>query len=359
MLANESDLSRMKFQNYIKEIYVDSDTKIALLSGAPFDDNAARLLSNEQIADARAVVNRIAGSRRMLAHSIVRPGQDGWMDEVDHAIEVLHPESWKGYTVGDPVAPTRKHTNWRLDDEKVVYPFYEKAVKAGITNICIHKGLLPADYATSWPEIWQYATAWDVGKAAKDWPQLNFVIYHAAMRPFLEVPDATLKQFDETGRIDWATDLAEIPGELGVKNVYADLGTCFANCCVTHPQLAAALLGTLIKGLGQDRVLWGTDSVWYGSPQWQIEALRRLEIPEDMQRKHGFKPLGAADGPVKSAIFAGNAARMYRLDTRNLRGSVDADQIAAMKVAYQASGGERSNLRYGYVVPAAAAQNTV
>ena len=61
-------------------------------------------------------------------------------------------------------------------------------------------------------------------------------------------------------------------------------------------------------------MVWGTDSVWYGSPQWQIEALRRLEIPEDMQKKHGFAPLGAADGPVKSAIFAGNAARHYKLD---------------------------------------------
>ena len=45
---------------------------------------------------------------------------------------------------------------------------------------------------------------------------------------------------------------------------------------------------------------------------WQIEGLRRLEIPEAMQKKHGFAPLGPADGPVKP---------------------------------------EPSNLRYGYVVP--------
>ncbi len=59
----------------------------------------------------------------------------------------------------------------------------------------------------------------------------------------------------------------------------------------------------MIKGLGVDHVIWGTDAVWTGSPQWQIEGLRRLEIPEEMQKKHGFKPLGAADGPVKNAIF--------------------------------------------------------
>jgi predicted TIM-barrel fold metal-dependent hydrolase len=134
-----------------------------------------------------------------------------------------------------------------------------------------------------------------------------------------------------------------------VKNVHAELGTCFANTCVTHPRLAAAMLGTLIKGLGQDKVVWGTDSVWYGSPQWQIEALRRLEIPEDMQKRHGFAPLGAADGPVKSAIFAGNAAKHYKLDPRNAMSTLGVDQISAMRDAWQ---GDRSNLRYGYVAGA-------
>ena len=71
-----------------------------------------------------------------------------------------------------------------------MYPFYEKAVKSGINTICIHKGLLPADYEKSWPGVWEYATVEDVGKAAKDWPQLNFVMYHGALRPFLETPDA-------------------------------------------------------------------------------------------------------------------------------------------------------------------------
>ena len=62
------------------------------------------------------------------------------------------------------------------------FPFYDKAVKAGINTICIHKGLLPADYQKSWPQAWQYNTVWDVGKAAKDWPKLNFIIYHGGYR---------------------------------------------------------------------------------------------------------------------------------------------------------------------------------
>ena len=52
-------------------------------------------------------------------------------------------------------------------------------------------------------------------------------------------------------------------------------------------------MGTLVKGLGADHVVWGTDAVWTGAPQWQIEGLRRLEIPEDMQKKYGFAPLGS------------------------------------------------------------------
>jgi predicted TIM-barrel fold metal-dependent hydrolase len=119
---------------------------------------------------------------------------------------------------------------------------------------------------------------------------------------------------------------------------------------VVQPRLAAALMGTLVKGLGADHVVWGTDAVWTGSPQWQIEAMRRLEIPEDMQRQHGFAPLGAADGPVKTAIFSGNSEKMYRYDTRHA--ALGNDSVAQVKARYAAAGGERSNLAYGYVAPA-------
>jgi predicted TIM-barrel fold metal-dependent hydrolase len=285
----------------------------------------------------------------MLAHGVIQPKSEGWLDDVDYAIEELKVDSWKGYTIGDPLFQTKKKSQWRLDDVKLVYPFYEKIIKAGIKTVCIHKGLMPADYETSWPGLWEYATVSDLGRAAADWPEINFVIYHSALRPFIEVPDATLRQFEDSGRIDWVTDLAEIPQKFGVSNVYAELGTCFANTSVTHPRLAAAMLGQLIKGVGGDHVLWGTDSVWYGSPQWQIEALRRLEMPDDMQQKHGFKPLGAADGAVKTAIFSANAARLYDFDVQAAVGDISLDQVSAVKAEYRANNEGRSNLRYGYV----------
>jgi len=345
----ENSLVRFKFENYVKEIYVDSDTKVALLSGAPFDDRTWELLTNDQIAAARASINKVSGSRRLLAHSVFTPKRAGWMDEVDRCIATVKPDSWKGYTIGDPLFPSKQQSYWRLDDQQLMYPFYEKIVKSGITTVCIHKGLLPADYEKSWPGVWEYNTVWDVGKAAKDWPQINFIMYHAALRPFMEKSDAALAEFEQTGRIKWATDLAEIPGKFGVTNVYGELGTAFASCAVTSPRFAAAFLGTLVRGLGADHVIWGTDSLWYGSPQWQIEAMRRIEIPADMQQKHGFAPLGAADGLVKTAFFSGNSARLYRIDARAAQGAITGDKIAAIKAEYVAMGGARTNTRYGYI----------
>jgi predicted TIM-barrel fold metal-dependent hydrolase len=339
-------LDMFKFDNYMKEIFLDSDTKMTLLSGAPFDDPAAWFLSNDQMHAAAQTVNKTAGSTRMLFHSLVTPKQPGWLEEIDRCIAEIKPSSWKCYTIGDPLNPKTTKYPWRLDDEKLVYPWYEKAVKAGITTICIHKGLIPKDYETSIPNAWRYASVEDLGKAAKDWPQLTFVIYHAAQRAFLEPHEAELAEFEKTGNIHWVSDLAAIPQKYGVSNVYGEIGTAFAATVVTSPRFCAAMLGTLIKGLGPDHVVWGTDSMWYGSPQWQIEAMRRLEIPEDMQKKFGFTPLGPADGLMKQAIFGFNSARMYNLD---IRAELHNDGIAKMKTAYLEQGGERSNTAYGYV----------
>jgi hypothetical protein len=91
------------------------------------------------------------------------------------------------------------------------------------------------------------------------------------------------QQLSRTGRVEWVNDLAEIPAQYGVKNVYGDLGQIFAQSTMADPRVCAFMMGTLVKGLGADHVVWGSDAVWTGSPQWQIEALRRIEIPDDSQ----------------------------------------------------------------------------
>ncbi len=343
-------LARYKFQNYMKEIFMDSDTKVCLLSGAPFDDPAWWLLSNDQIAAARSAVNKIAGTRRMFSHFVFTPNYPGWVEEIDRAIAEIKPDGWKGYTVGDPLSPSSKGTQWRLDDEKMMYPVYEKMQKSGVRNICLHKGLMPLDYEKSWKGVWEYNTPWDLAKVAKDWPGMNFIIYHTALRPFLEQPEAEMAEFEKSGYIRWATDVAKLVSEQGLKNVYGEIGTSFANSAVANPRFAAAFIGQLVNLMGPENVVWGTDSVWYGSPQWQIEAMRRLEIPDDMMAKQKWKTkLGDADSAVKQKIFGMNSARLYKYDIKAEYESLGRDQIALMKNEYEKEGVERNNAFYGFV----------
>jgi predicted TIM-barrel fold metal-dependent hydrolase len=357
--GKEQTLEDLKFANYFKEIFLDSDTKIACVSGSYSVDERDSFLTNRMKSEARERVNREAGTRRMYAHAIFTPGWTGWLEKFDEENEKLRPDSWKGYTIGDN---TNKHLSrfpFRLDDEKLMYPFYEKLTafskrypdRPGLKNVCIHKGLFPPSIEKQFPHLLSYCHVGDVGKAAKDWPQLNFVIYHSGFRWSGGPANAQQgwEQVERTGRVEWVTDLAEIPAKFGVKNVYADLGQIFAQSTMAEPRLCAYMMGVMVKGLGADHVVWGTDAIWTGSPQWQIEALRRLEIPEDIRRKYGFAPLGAADGPVKAAILGGNNARLYGISPAQ-RLAVATDKVAHWKGLYDKHGGDRTNRAYGYVL---------
>jgi predicted TIM-barrel fold metal-dependent hydrolase len=100
-----------------------------------------------------------------------------------------------------------------LDDEKLLYPFYEKLskwskVQPSLANVCVHKGLYPPSVTSQYPHLLEYADVRDVAKAAKDWPNLNFVIYHSGFRYTGGTWSLGWDQFRNTGRIDWVTDLA-------------------------------------------------------------------------------------------------------------------------------------------------------
>jgi hypothetical protein len=205
-----------------------------------------------------------------------------------------------------------------MDDEKVAYLGYEKMQKAGIKNVCVHKGLFPPSLDNVFPKLRPYADVSDVGKVARDWPQLNFIIYHSGYRNVGGEGANAVEAWtrvEKKGRNDWVTDLAEIPAKYGVSNVYGDLGQLFAASTVAQPKLAAYLVGCLVNGLGADHVVWGTDALWTGSPQWQIEGLRRLEIPEDMQKRFGFRPLGASVNSSFSGQTGGSTSNLLEVQT--------------------------------------------
>jgi hypothetical protein len=107
------------------------------------------------------------------------------------------------------------------------------------------------------------------------------------------------------------------------------------------------MLGMIIQAFGADHLLWGTDSIWWGSPQWQIEALRRLEMPEQLSKQFGYPPLTTE---VKRQIFGLNAARLYGVDPAAKRNPVPGDYVDRLKQLYQQSGSPTpSNTQYGWV----------
>jgi uncharacterized protein len=154
----------LKFNNYFKEMFLDSDTKVALLSSAPSEVPGDWFLTNDMVVDARKKINDRLGARRMMGHAIFTPGYPGWMEEVDRAIKELKPDSFKGYTIGDNTNKNLSKHPWRMDDEKLVYPFYEKALKAGLVNICVHKGLFSPSVEQQFPHLLAYSDVRDVGK---------------------------------------------------------------------------------------------------------------------------------------------------------------------------------------------------
>src|SRR5262249_54745707 len=318
-------------------------------SGSPSEVPQDWFLTNEMKARARATINAIAGTKRSFCHAIFTPGYPEWMEAIEHALADLKPDSMKGYTIGDNTNKNLSKHPWRLDEENLFYPAYEKFLKAGLKNVCIHKGLFPPSVEKDFPHLLEYSDVRDVGKAAKDWPQLNFIIYHGGYRWAGGNLDDAWAQFEQTGRIDWVTDLAEIPAKHGVKNIYADVGQLFAQSTLADPRVSAVMMGQLIKGLGVDHVCWGTDAIWTGSPQWQIEALPRLEIREPLQKKYGLAPLGPADGPVKNAIFGGNNARLYNYKPQH-HAELEHDQFSRYKAQYAEAGAGRTNLAYGYAL---------
>src|SRR5206468_2706364 len=179
----------------------------------------------------------------------------------------------------------------------------------GFFNICIHKGL--STTAASDPSSEPLGFPTDIPRAAKNWPMLNFIIYHSCIRPGFWMLNALNDV--HSGRLRagvpdilWTTQFAVDSAPF--ENVYAELGTIFASCVITFPTVCAHILGQLMKFMGEDRIVFGSDSVWYGSPQWQIDALWRFQIPEDLRKKYGYPELTP---DAKRKILGLNSARLH------------------------------------------------
>ena len=330
--------------NYLKEIFLDSDTVMAMISGAAIGPREHYALPVEDMVGTRNVLNKVAGSQRMLSHGLGDPTQDNAFEDAEYQVKELGIDGWKFYT-GNPLGA------WRLDDEEVGLPYLEKIRDLGVWNLSMHKGLplpgrdpktKPADKPKGW-----YWIPDDVIPAAKLFPEMNFIVYHSGMKNMLATLPPGRSGIGEDGYIEWATDLCkDVSANPDATNVYAELGTVFAFSVVTHPDIAGHLLGQLLNSFGPDRILWGTDCIWWGSPQWIIEAFRRFQIPEALQERYGYPAITDQD---REKIFGLNSARLYGVDVEATRKAMPADGLAAVKKTYRESGGERSDTAFGWV----------
>jgi uncharacterized protein len=322
------------------------------------DSLVSEILTGWQTGQCRDFINRLAGSTRALAHGQLYPGPGNLVDPLfgDYTqwqIENMQPDSWKGYNVAFAAssAPGATFTQWRLDDEAIAYPTYQIIAKnkdqlkkhPGFFNICIHKGLSASGTQpgglNNKP---QFGNPDDLVKVCTDWPQFNFIMYHSCIRPGFWVlqslqdienlpgamsPTTLTDSHGHTvPNIRWSTQFAQIAAGRYVAgaeptstspssrrrlpNLYAELGTTMASMIVTFPTVWAHLIGQLLYYMGEDNILFGSDSMWYGGPQWQVEALWRSQIPDDIADRWNYPQLTTA---AKRKILGLNSARLYGL----------------------------------------------
>ncbi len=334
-LAGDSGtMADLSWENFIKEVFLDSDTSLALISTPPGPYPWTAVVPPREMTHIRDEINRLTDSQRMLAHGLVMPqlGQVD-LDFMDQQAETLHVDAWKCYT-GSP--PKGFAHGWWLSDEKIGYPMLEKASALGITNICLHKGLPLGPVA-------DYNHPRDILQAAADFPKLNFLVYHSG---FLGTGRINLEKAKQ-GAVPWTTEFCHLKQtKPKLDNIFMELGSTFGQLVITEPVICAHLLGQILLAFGEDHVIWGTDSIWSGTPQWQIEAFRRFQIPDDLLEGYGYPALTR---DLKAKVFGLNAAKLFKVDVEATRKDIPQDYLEQIKMAYLQEGSTPSHHAYGWV----------
>src|SRR5215469_2394197 len=337
----DQTMEQLNRAHYVKEVFGDSDTVMAIISGVPSREWDKNPLPPDQMVATRRFVNDLAGSRRVLSHGLLRPNLGAKeLEEMERQVKELKIEAWKMYTGAE-----LGEGAWFMDDEKIAYPCWEKTRALGIKNLCVHKGLPLGAFNE------KACTPHDLEKAAKDWPDLNFIVYHSAFRGFgwlaagqgEKVVD---RKTDDPQEIAWTSDVLRIlRRNPEIKNIYFELGGTFNMTSTFAPEVCMHMLAQMIQVAGADHILWGTDSIWNGSPQSQIERLRRLKIKDELIEQHGYPQL---TDDIKRQIFGLNAAKLFGVDVAAQRKAIAADKLSQVREHYRRRP-EPSNTQYGWV----------
>jgi predicted TIM-barrel fold metal-dependent hydrolase len=288
------------------------------------------MLFNRELAATRELLDRLGAGGRLLNHCVVHADVAGEIEGMERERDDRRPVGWKVYTMGSTSAAGIADGGWYLDDEATGVRFLENARALGVPLVCAHKGI---------SQMVPTGSPRDVGPAARAFPDIDFVIYHSAYEfPTGEAPEEG--PYTEAAADVGVNRLVRSLRDAGVapgSNVYAELGTTWF-CLIRRPEEAAHVLGKLLLAVGEDNVVWGTDSIWYGPSQVSIDAFRAFQIPPEMREEFGYPELTAG---IKAKILGLNAARVYGIDVEAARARSHADDTAWVRDAlaeYAASG---------------------
>ena len=300
--------------NFMSQIFVESETTVACITGTPDTRNQGPACNQarEQMLE---LMERYGGSR-LLFHCNTDPQRNGEADYMAQAArQFKNIAAWKGY-------PLPGLANG-LANENTLNTYVKAARDLNIKIIAMHRGISGDAYTGPNSPL-------DVVRAAKAAPDIKFLVYHGGWSSKTETaydPQAPSASLSGVDRLIRAMEENQLPPN---SNVYAELGTTWRNLA-QQPQNAAHVIGKLLRYVGEDRVLWGTDCVMGGSPAGQIAAMRRLVIPEALQQANGYPAL---TDPIRRKIFGLNGAAAYGIDPAKTRYVLTNDDIARLRMAF-------------------------
>jgi uncharacterized protein len=303
-------------REFVKDVFLDSDTDMMVLSFVP-STREAEPLTIEEAAATRELVADLEGNHRLMLHGRVNPNQDGDLEAMDELKERWNVCGWKTYTQYGPDG-----RGFFLSDEDTGVPFIEKARQLGVRIICVHKGL------PFGPRSYEHSQCHDIGVVAKRYPDVDFLVYHSGF-----VAGKDEKAYTGEGSGDGIDTLIKslLDNEVAPNsNVYAELGSTW-RFLMRDPDSAAHGIGKLLKYCGEDNVLWGTDSIWYGSPQDQIQAFRTFAISTEYQERYGYPEITPA---IRAKVFGLNATRPYGIDIEEARLRARNDELSSRRENY-------------------------
>ena len=303
---------------FIKDIFLDSDTDMMVLSFIP-SHRERELLTIEEADATRRIIDTMEGSHRLLIHGRVNPNQDGDLDGMDELAERWGVSAWKTYTQWGPNGTG----GFFLHEPGPGVDLIEKARALGVRTICVHKGL-PFGRRS-----YQHSLATDIGAAAKMYPDVNFLVYHSG---FISGEREGPYDPDRGEGVDELIRSVEDSGIGRNANVYAELGSTW-RFLMRSPDGAAHVVGKLVKHIGEKNVLYGSDCIWYGSPQDQIMALRTFQISEELQETYGYVPMTDA---LRARIFGLNAASVYGVDVNEVLHRARRDRFGRERAEHRA-----------------------